>query len=68
MGSTTITVNSIRLNIAGSFEKTVNVVIEPGKEVTITVNVEASRFTSIETPVHVTIVTSQGVVTAQVQV
>jgi archaellum component FlaF (FlaF/FlaG flagellin family) len=68
VGSTTITVNSIRLNIAGSFEKTVNVVIEPGKEVTITVNVEASRFTSIETPVHVTIVTSQGVVTAQVQV
>jgi len=67
-GSTTITVNSIRLNIAGGFEKTVNVVIEPGKEVTITVNVEASRFISIGTPVLATIATSQGVVTAQVQV
>jgi len=67
-GSTTITVNSIRLNIAGDFEKTVNVVIEPGKEVTITVNVEASRFISIGTPVLATIATSQGVVTAQVQV
>jgi hypothetical protein len=67
-GSTTITVNSIRLNIAGGFEKTVNVVIEPGKEVTITVNVEASRFISIGTPVLATIATSQGVVTARVQV
>lgn len=45
-----------------------NVVIEPGKEVTITVNVEASRFISIGTPVLATIATSQGVVTAQVQV
>ncbi|MCI4436825.1 MAG: hypothetical protein JHC33_08475, partial [Ignisphaera sp.] len=30
-GGTTITVNSVRLSIAGGFEKTVNVAIEPGK-------------------------------------
>jgi DNA repair exonuclease SbcCD ATPase subunit len=65
-GNTSITVNSIR--VAGVFEQIVNVVIGPGKEATITVNIEVPRVVIIQSPAPVTIVTSQGSITIQVQV
>jgi len=67
-GSTAITIYGVRLDVAGGFGKTVNVMVKPGSETSITVDIEISRFVSIESPVPVVIITSQGTITIQVQV